>query len=139
MPFYPLTAQKIKNFKKWKKPLEISSFYVGVPKIMIRWCAVPEILCTTDGRTDGQKKWHIEVGTSPKNEILAVVLLVSFLTYRNIKSKWYKQQPCNLLLIYLPIWATSSTRMECLVRYQAGDDLALVALGFIVYTQLAML
>ena len=53
-PFTPLTAQKIKIKKKWKKHLEISSFYTYVPKIMIRWCTVPEIWCATDGQTDGQ-------------------------------------------------------------------------------------
>ena len=74
-PLFALTAQKIKIFKKWKKRLEISSFYIWVPKIMIRWCTVPGIWCTTDGQTDGWmdertnewKKWHIEVGVPPKN------------------------------------------------------------------------
>ena len=49
--FYPFTFL---HFKKWKKPLEISSFYICVPKIMIRWCTVPEIWCATDGQTDGR-------------------------------------------------------------------------------------
>ena len=66
-PFTPLTAEKIKLFKKMKKkPLEISSFYTCVPKIMIRWCKVPEKWCAMDGRTDG-RKWHIELGPPPKN------------------------------------------------------------------------
>ena len=30
LPYYPLTAQKIKIFKKWKKHMEISSFYTYV-------------------------------------------------------------------------------------------------------------
>ena len=47
-PFTPLTAQKIKISKKWKKLLKISSFYICVPKIIIRWCAVPEIWCMMD-------------------------------------------------------------------------------------------
>ena len=34
-PFTPLTTRKIKILKKWKKYLEISSFYTSVPKIMI--------------------------------------------------------------------------------------------------------
>ena len=51
------------NFKKRKKHLEILSFYTIVPKIMIRWCTVPEIWCVTDGR----KMWLIEVGASPRN------------------------------------------------------------------------
>ena len=46
--FTPLTAQNIKILKKWKKSLEISSFYIGVPKIKIRWCTVNEIWCMTD-------------------------------------------------------------------------------------------
>ena len=63
--FTPLTAQKIKIFKKWKKHLEISSFNICVPKIMIRWYTVPEIWWTSRW-TDGWKKWHIEVGDPPK-------------------------------------------------------------------------
>ena len=46
--FTPLTARKIKILKKWKKHLDISSFYICVPKTMIRWCMVPEIQCVTD-------------------------------------------------------------------------------------------
>ena len=46
-PFTPLAAQKIKIFKKFEKCLEIS-FYICVPKIMTRWCMVPEIRCVTD-------------------------------------------------------------------------------------------
>ena len=65
-PFTPLTAQTIKILKKWKKTLEISSFYICVPKNKIRWFTVSEICCTTDGRTnrwtDRQTKWHMEVG-----------------------------------------------------------------------------
>ena len=68
--FYPPNSPKNQNFKKMKKSLEISSFYICVPKIKIRWCTVPEIYCATDGRTnerkDGWKKWHIEVGAPPK-------------------------------------------------------------------------
>ena len=45
--FTPLT-RKIKILKKWKKRLEISSFYTSVPKIMIICCTVSEIWCMTD-------------------------------------------------------------------------------------------
>ena len=71
-PFTPLTAQKIKIFKKWKKTLELSSFYTGVRRIMIRWCTVPEKWCERDGR----KKWHIEVGAPPKNIIFMHILIL---------------------------------------------------------------
>ena len=46
--FTVLTVQKIKISKKWIKLLEISPFYICVPKIMIRWYTVPEIWCVTD-------------------------------------------------------------------------------------------
>ena len=62
-----LTAKKIKILKKWKKCMEISSFYTCVPKIMVRWHTIPEIWCATGRWTDRWKKWHIEVGAPPKN------------------------------------------------------------------------
>ena len=46
--FTPLTTKKFKILKNWKKHLEISSFYISIPKIMIRWCTVPEIWYVTD-------------------------------------------------------------------------------------------
>ena len=67
--FCPFTPKFHKNQKKKKKKhLEISSFYTFVPKIMTRWCTVPEIWCATDRQTDGLKKWHIAAGASPRNE-----------------------------------------------------------------------
>ena len=51
-PFFallpPLKTWKIKIFKKWKKDLEILSFYKSVPKIMIICFTVPEIWHVTD-------------------------------------------------------------------------------------------
>ena len=49
--FTPLTAQKIKISQKWKNSWRYHHF-TRVPKIMIRWCTVPEIWCTTYGRTE---------------------------------------------------------------------------------------
>ena len=47
----PPNSPKNQNFKIIKKKrLEISPFYTRVPKIMIRWCRVPEIRWATDGR-----------------------------------------------------------------------------------------
>ena len=71
-PFTPIIAQKIKIFKKWKKHLQAWSFFICVPKFMIRWCTVPEIWCATDGQTDGRKKWHKEMGAPPKNNVKIV-------------------------------------------------------------------
>ena len=47
-PFSPLTTHKIKIFKNWKKPLELSSFHTSIPKIMTICCTVPEIWHVTD-------------------------------------------------------------------------------------------
>ena len=58
---FPLTVQKIKIFKKWKKKLKISLFYTSVPKIMITWCTVPEIWCATDRWPD---RWTEKVNIS---------------------------------------------------------------------------
>ena len=56
----PLTAWKIKISEKWKKSLEISSFYTSVPQIRIRWCTVPEIWCMTEGQADGLSERRTE-------------------------------------------------------------------------------
>ena len=40
---FTITAWKMKIWKKWKKHLEISSFYTSAPKIMIICYNVPEI------------------------------------------------------------------------------------------------
>ena len=45
-------SPKIKISQKWKQLLEISSFYTCAPKIMIWWCTIPEIWCTTDGQME---------------------------------------------------------------------------------------
>ena len=49
--FYLYTVQTIKFFKKWKKHLQNSSFYISGPKIIIRWFAVAEIWCVTYGNS----------------------------------------------------------------------------------------
>ena len=43
----PVTAQKMKISKKWKKCLVISSFYTIVPKIMIICYTASDIRCMT--------------------------------------------------------------------------------------------
>ena len=57
--FTLVTAQKIKISKKKKKKKNEKnpaglSFYTCVPKIMIRWCMVPEMWGTMDRQIDGQ-------------------------------------------------------------------------------------
>ena len=47
------TVQKIKMKKMKKNPGDIIIFHMCT-KIMIRWCTVPEIWCTTDRWTDGR-------------------------------------------------------------------------------------
>ena len=47
-PFTPVTTQKIKILKKWKKHQEMLSFYTSVPKNMVICYTGPEIWCVTD-------------------------------------------------------------------------------------------
>ena len=44
----PLTTYIIRILKKWKKYLEMSSFYTCVPEITIIWCMLLEIWSATD-------------------------------------------------------------------------------------------
>ena len=44
----PLITQEIRILKKWKKLLEISSFYTCAPKNTTIWGTVPEIWSETD-------------------------------------------------------------------------------------------
>ena len=47
-PFTPVTTQKIKTLKKWKKRFEILSFHTCAPQMKIIWCMVLEIWSVTD-------------------------------------------------------------------------------------------
>ena len=60
-----------------KKTLDISSVYICIPKIMIRWCTVPEIWCAMDGQTD---RW-----TDRKSDIYR---WVPHLIKLSFSSKW---------------------------------------------------
>ena len=53
-------------FKIWEKRLEISLFYICVPKIMITWCTIPEMWCATDRQTDGWTEKVTYKGGWPK-------------------------------------------------------------------------
>ena len=70
LSFYLPNSPKNQNFKKMKNMLGDIIILCMCAKNMIRWCIFPEIWCTvvewTDRRTNGQKKWYIEVGTPPK-------------------------------------------------------------------------
>ena len=64
--FTPLRTQKIKIWKKWKKnPGDIIILHMCTKNddqmMYGSWDMVH------DGRTDGRKKWHIQVGAPPKN------------------------------------------------------------------------
>ena len=51
-----------------KKHLEISSFHICAPKIMIRWCTVPETWCMTDVIVVSHFGLALLPPNSPKNE-----------------------------------------------------------------------
>ena len=101
-PFTPLTAWKMKISKKWKKHLEISSFYTCVPKVMIRQCTVPERYGAgrMDRQTDRQKKWHIEVG-APPNKYVNIERILQKHTSKSGK-KYINLE--NLVPVYFWVW-----------------------------------
>ena len=72
-------------FQKCQKQLEIPSFYTHVPKLMIRWCMVPEIV------HDGWKKWHVSMWV-PHLKIICKLLLFAVAFH-----EWNKNR---LLLLY---------------------------------------
>ena len=89
--FTPLTAPKMKISKKWKKPLEMSSFYTSVPKIMIIWCnIVPEV-----SQRDGCNCYFF---------ILGYFLPFYPLTAQEIKisQKWKKHLEISSCYTYVP-------------------------------------
>ena len=101
-PFTPLTAQKIKILKKWKKHLEISSFYICVPKIMIRWCTIPEIWCVTEGRT-----------VIVKIDLVSMMFCFVTLILYPFNEQWCRLDPLlkqiciksyKFILVSVPIW-----------------------------------
>ena len=47
-PFTRLMTQQIKILKKWKKHLEMSSFYTCVPKLTTMWYMLPGMWSVTD-------------------------------------------------------------------------------------------
>ena len=70
-PFTPLTAQKIKISKKWKKNAwRYHHFTYVYQKLWSDVWFLRNGARRTDGRTDGQKKWHTEVGAQSKNWVL---------------------------------------------------------------------
>ena len=129
LPFYPPNSLKNQNFEKMKKkkPLEISSFYICVPKIIIRWCTVPEICCVMDGQTDGWmnrwKKWHIEVGAPPKNlivcknQVKSIIRNSKFVAYYSFLTPLRPTFPFSLLSLYWKIMLNLSNNNQILKEH----------------------
>ena len=67
LSFYSLNNLKNQNFEKMKKaPGDIIILYMCTKNYdQIMYCS--EIWCATDGRINGRKKWHKEVGAPFKN------------------------------------------------------------------------
>ena len=66
-PFTPLTAQKNIWKKKWKKNTWRNAHFTDVYQKL--WLDDVRFLRYNGRQADGGKKWHIEVGTPPKNFI----------------------------------------------------------------------
>ena len=86
--FTPATVQKIKILKKWKNCLQISSLYIDVPKIMIRWCTVCEIWCTT------------EVINISHFGLFFALLLTTLKSPTNLNFKKMKKTPGDIIVLH---------------------------------------
>ena len=89
--FTPPLTLIVKIWEKYKKHLEILSFYTCAPQIKIIWCMVPEIWCATGGNTDRRtyrksdiKRWvpHLK-----KNDKMKFFKKSHFLKCFQIQSK----------------------------------------------------
>ena len=76
-PFILLTSQKIKFFKKWKKKAwRYHLLHMCTKNYDQMMYGSWDMVCNR--QTDGWKKWHIEVGAQPKNQVwISCLQLVS--------------------------------------------------------------
>ena len=86
--FTAATVQKIKILKKWKNCLQISSLYIDVPKIMIRWCTVCEIWCMT------------EVINISHFGLFFALLLTTLKSPKNLNFKKMKKNPGDIIILH---------------------------------------
>ena len=96
--FTPLTAQKIKILKKWKKktPGDIIILHMYTKNYNQMMCDSWDMV--HNEWMNGQKKWHIEVGAPPKN---------SRKVFKKILSpKMFKS--CIQIYLFLSLYATSN-------------------------------
>ena len=110
--FAVLLAQKMKNLKKWKKHLEISSFHTSVPKIMIIWYIVWEM--TSDRCNCYFSFWGIFCPfTCLKNE--------NFTKMKKLLGDIIILHKCTTThnhMVYCP-WDTAGDRCNCNFSFRA--------------------
>ena len=88
--FLPPKNLKVNILKKWKKHLEVSSFYTSVPKIMIIWYTVPEI-------------WHM-------TDVIILCYFLPFYPHNSLKNENFKKNEKkpwryhNFTYVYQKLW-----------------------------------
>ena len=85
--FFNKITWKIEILKKWKKCLEISSFYSFLPKMTNTWCMVLEI-------------WSV---TEKKKIFFILIIFCPFTTLTlkiKIFKKWKKKTPGYIIILY---------------------------------------
>ena len=110
LPFYPPKSPKNQNLKKMKKSLEISSFYICVPKIIIRWRTVPEIWCAMDRHMDRWKKWHTEVSVPPKN--MQIQGYISIFPWKYVVNRIHRYNQQTFIILVLLIVYSPGVKMR---------------------------
>ena len=115
----PPNSLKNQKSKKMKKRLEISSFYTCVPKMMIRWCMVPEIWYATDGRMD---RWTEKV---TYRGWVSHLKRINILNRVQLSLWWKKTIIVNKILLY-KLWYSknnsSALHLEERIRYFRHRD-----------------
>ena len=101
-PSPPNLPKKLKISKNWKKPLEISSFYTSITKIMITCYTVPEI-------------WHV-------TDVIVIFhfrLFFALLPPKKSKFQKMKKTPVDIIILQImirwcvvpEIWCTADRQM----------------------------
>ena len=104
--FYPLTMQKIKILKKWKKRLEISSFHTSAPQMKIISSMIPDIWSVT-----GRIFCHFELLFTPLTH------------WQPKKSKFWKNETNTWRYHHFtPVYQKSWSYATLFLRYGTTDN-----------------
>ena len=112
LPFYPSNNTKNHNFEKWKKILEISSFYIFVSKITIIWYMVPEIRSETE-----------------RIFLSFWVIYCLFTTPNDPENQNFEKMPKNIIFLHIHVYHKWRSYDTWLMNYKVRQTEIFVILG----------